>query len=205
MNGQAKTTAVNVSADLKRGTADENTAMPPAMATAAQAASQESAPAHTLPCPQPPSKSEAQGLCTAMAKSAENHAAAQYRINAAARASPGADGRCEDGWLFKAGVWAEIVRMDTSCLFRTCRRCPSGASRPLKPGHRGRLPDAVYLNCLDSRSRTACAPEAKTGARHGSAPGVVQRVSPQVAYEYVKESCAETSDESNAPRFESGS
>lgn len=134
MNGQAKTTAVNVSAGLNRGTADENTAMPPAMATAAQAASQESAPAHTLPCPQPPSKSEAQALCTAMARSAENHAAAQYRINAAARASPGADGRCEDGWLFKAGVWAEIVRMDTSCLFRTCRGVQAVLPGPQSPG-----------------------------------------------------------------------
>lgn len=77
MNGQARTAAVNVSADLKRSIADENVAMQPAMATAAQAASQESAPAHTLPYPQPPSKSEAQGLCTAIARSAENHAAAQ--------------------------------------------------------------------------------------------------------------------------------
>ena len=53
------------------------------------------------------------------------------------------------------GVWAEIVRMDTSCLFRACRRCPSGAPRPSKPECHGTLSTHVHLNCLDSRSRAA--------------------------------------------------
>ena len=47
--GAASSTDSPMSAVLKRGTADENAATPAAGETAAQAASQDKAPAHTLP------------------------------------------------------------------------------------------------------------------------------------------------------------